>query len=363
MIISPRAKEVINVLRKDGEGFREINEVLLLRRRGAGSPYRKITYWKREENFPPPPPLKLTSFAIVPEMTATLTGGYAVQGTHANAWQAFNRLATSSGTFGANSWITITFPEVRTLRGWALQFSTTPSGTITITIEGKRYNGEWERLFFRSSVSLVSNGYFGITTRPMECTEVRIQITAGSSTLSVRTCQFFEYEPLVPVTFTLLGGGGVTYSMSPGSLSVFQCFTHQSIAYPQGTKAWYIGKDNKGEPTFEEQNRMEIYFSSPKTVSGFSVGGIVTVGNTTTNYNSATHCCARCLLIEGRASNDVFWRRIDEVEFNPAEQKTQYFNFPNVHTVGQLRITVQDVTSAGGTDAPLHLPPMQVWGR
>jgi hypothetical protein len=113
-------------------------------------------------------------------------------------------------------------------------------------------------------------------------------------------------------------------------------------------------------PSSKDQNRFEIRFTSPKTVCGFSVGGLVTVGNTTTTYNSSTHYCANCLLIEGRASVDDFWRRIDEVSFNPALRETQYFDFPSDHAVGQLRITVQDVTS--GTTSPLYLPPMQVYG-
>jgi len=52
----------------------------------------------------------------------------------------------------------------------------------------------------------------------------------------------------------------------------------------------------------------------------------------------------------------------EEIEFDPSERKTRYFDFPVNHTVSQLRVTVQDVTS--GTSASVyHLPPMQVWGE
>jgi len=59
-------------------------------------------------------------------------------------------------------------------------------------------------------------------------------------------------------------------------------------------------------------------------------------------------------------SADDFWKRIDEVEFNPALQKTRYFDFPANHTVKQMRVTVQRITS--GTSASIYLPPMQVYG-
>ena len=58
MIVSPRAKEVIDVLRIDGKKLIEVDEVFLYTRIGVGAPYRKIRYWKREED------------AIVPSETA-----------------------------------------------------------------------------------------------------------------------------------------------------------------------------------------------------------------------------------------------------------------------------------------------------
>ena len=51
MIVSPRAKPVIDILRIEGERFIEIDEVFLYRRAKDGSSYQKIPYWKRgEEN-------------------------------------------------------------------------------------------------------------------------------------------------------------------------------------------------------------------------------------------------------------------------------------------------------------------------
>jgi len=69
MIISPRAEEIVDIRRKEGNGFINIDEVFLYCRSGAGAPYRKILYWKRGADSHEPPPPKLTSFAIVPEMT------------------------------------------------------------------------------------------------------------------------------------------------------------------------------------------------------------------------------------------------------------------------------------------------------
>ena len=52
MIISPRAKEVIDVLRIENNDGRiiEIDEVFLYHRTGVGAPYRKTLYWKRSED-------------------------------------------------------------------------------------------------------------------------------------------------------------------------------------------------------------------------------------------------------------------------------------------------------------------------
>ena len=52
MIVSPRAKEVIDVLRIDGKKLIEVDEVFLYTRIGVGAPYRKIRYWKREIDRP-----------------------------------------------------------------------------------------------------------------------------------------------------------------------------------------------------------------------------------------------------------------------------------------------------------------------
>jgi hypothetical protein len=63
-------------------------------------------------------------------------------------------------------------------------------------------------------------------------------------------------------------------------------------------------------------------------------------------------------------SDSDFWRRLDEVGFEPSERRTCYFDFPLDGVVGQLRVTVQDVVhgsnASGGT--ALYLPPMQVYG-
>jgi hypothetical protein len=71
------------------------------------------------------------------------------------------------------------------------------------------------------------------------------------------------------------------------------------------------------------------------------------------------------LLIEGRESDNDFWLPLGEVEFEPAERRIRYFDFAVERTVGQLRVTVQDVTRETGVSnsTSVYLPPMQVWGE
>jgi hypothetical protein len=56
---------------------------------------------------------------------------------------------------------------------------------------------------------------------------------------------------------------------------------------------------------------------------------------------------------------------LGELEFDPADRRTRYFDFPVRFTVSQLRITVQDVThgSNAANNAAVYLPPMQVYGE
>jgi hypothetical protein len=109
-------------------------------------------------------------------------------------------------------------------------------------------------------------------------------------------------------------------------------------------------------PSTKDQSRFVIRFSEPKAVFGFSVGGLASY--------SASYCYANCLLIEGRESNSDFWQPIDEIEFDPSTRLTRYFDFAVNRTVGQLRITVQDVTHGTGAtgSSSVYLPPMQVYG-
>jgi hypothetical protein len=299
------------------------------------------------------PNFKPMSFAIVPKMTAAMSRGCAVYGGGANVWQAFNRNATQNGTFGADAWVTIAFPKTRTIRGWALQFLS-QTANFNLQIQGL-HNGTWTDIVpWTPQKSPVNNGRFEATT-PMECTAVKIRTSHASA---VRSCQFFDSEPLVPVTMTsntLPSAAGIVLSSSEtGNANLFNCFRNQSAAYQLGTRTWYANNgSNKGKPSYKDQSRFEIRFTEPKTVCGFWVGGLA--------IYTAANCYANCLLIEGRASVDDFWQRIDEVDFNPALQETQYCDFPVDHTVGQLRVTVQDVTS--GTSSPLYLSPMQIWGE
>jgi len=54
MIVSPRAVEVTDILRKEGDKFIEIDEVFLYHRIGIGAPYRKTLYWKRNKDSKTP---------------------------------------------------------------------------------------------------------------------------------------------------------------------------------------------------------------------------------------------------------------------------------------------------------------------
>ena len=137
MIVSPRAQEIIDILRWCKNAFIKIDEVFLYHRVGAGAPYRKTHYWMRNKDSNIP---RLTSFAIVPEMLAAVHRGFGITGNlfsnanAVNAWQAFDQSMLTSGTFGtfnANAsgdnryaWAMVTFPEPRIVRGWALQFGT-----------------------------------------------------------------------------------------------------------------------------------------------------------------------------------------------------------------------------------------------
>jgi hypothetical protein len=199
-------------------------------------------------------------------------------------------------------------------------------------------------------------------TTPMSCSAVRI-LTDSSN--AVQSCQFFEAVPLVPVTMTSNTGDGVQLISDSGNYYLYGCFISQNDACTHGTISWfYNGGDwqsNRDFPIFPQAsrpNRFTIKFSEPKTVCGFSVGGIA-------NYYGEYYCYANCLLIEGRESDADFWRPLGEVDFDPADRRTRYFDFPMDWTVGPLRITVQDVTHgecASNSDA-VYLPPMQVWGK
>ena len=355
---------------------------MLYRRIGTGSPYRKILYWKRGEDSNDPPPPKLTSFAIVPEMTTPVTQGYAVYGntfnntSTLNVWKAFDRSVLTTGSFGtynANTngenkyaWAIVTFPEPRIVRGWTLQFEYTWS-QFFLAIEGKLHNGQWTRIFESTSVSPVNYGRFGATATPMQCTAVRILTDCPSA---VRSCQLFEAVPLVPVTMqwnSTLANAGAELVTEPVNYNLNRCFTDQNNAFTHGTAAWYYNggewQSNKGFVSTKDQNRFIIRFAEPRTVCGFSVGGI---GDNNVYYSDyfSNDCYANCLLIEGRESDADFWQPIDELEFSPSEWRSRYFDFPANRTVGQLRITVQDVTHGRGTteNTAVYLPPMQVYG-
>ena len=116
-------------------------------------------------------------------------------------------------------------------------------------------------------------------------------------------------------------------------------------------------------PSTRDQSRFTIQFAQPKTVDGFSVGGIL-FDFFNSGYYSAHNCHANCFLIEGRESDADFWQPFGEFEFDPAERRTRYFDFPVSRVVGQLRITVQDVAHRVGAtqNSAVHLPPMQFYG-
>jgi len=380
MIVSPRAKEIIDILRKEGNGFINIDEVFLWRRAGAGSPYRKVPYWKRGEDSNEPPKPKFTSFAIVPEMPVAIYRGFGVYGNTlnnanaVNAWRAFDRNVQTSGSFGfynvntdgdsKYAWAMVSFPEARWVRGFSLRLEY-EWNNVFLAIEGKFQNGGWTRLF-ESTGGLVNYGRYGALTTPMLCTAMRI-LTDSSN--AVQSCQFFEAIPLVPMMMTSNTApttAGVRLISEPNNSNLYQCFRQQVTAYSHGTLAWYYNtgsepdgqnwQSNRGLVGTKDQNRFLIHFDEPKTVVGFSVGG-------TASYSSS-YFYANCLLIEGRESDNDFWMSLGEVEFDPAERRTRYFDFLVNRTVSQLRITMQDVTHGtnAASNSSVYLPPMQVYG-
>jgi len=371
MIISPRAVQVIDVLRWDVNGFIKIDEVFLYRRAGAGSPYRKTMYWERNEDSGNNPQPKLNSFAVVPEMKALTTQGYAVYGNlfndsnAVNAWQAFDRSILTTGSFGTYNavingdnkyaWAIVQFPEPRIVRGWALQFEYA-SSSFFLAVEGKLFDGTWTRMVESPSVSPVNHGRFGATDTPMQCTAVRILTDCPSE---VRSCQLFDSVPLIPVSLSSNSASDVELIAEPVNHNLYRCFTEQNNAYTHGTAEWYYNggkwQSNRGSVSTKDQNRFEIRLADPKTVSGFSVGGVSDYGY---------YCYANCLLIEGRESDMSFWQSLGEADFEPPEGRTRYFDFPVSRTVSQLRITVQDVTrgTSASNSAPVYLPTMQLYG-
>jgi hypothetical protein len=200
----------------------------------------------------------------------------------------------------------------------------------------------------------------------MFCSAVRV---LTDSSYTVQSCQFFEALPLVPITMTsnsAPANAGVELLSEPVNYNLYRCFTEQSNAYSHGTLTWYYNggewQSNRGQVNTKDQNRFVIRFAEPKTVAGFAVGGLS--DDYYSGYN-ANYCYANCLLIEGRESESDFWRPLMEVEFEPSERHTRYFDFPVSPTVTQLRITVQDVTHGTGASnsASVYLPPMQVYGE
>jgi len=197
----------------------------------------------------------------------------------------------------------------------------------------------------------------------MQCVAVRIKTT--QTTTAVRSFQLFEAVPLIPTTISGNGSTFIPVSAKESiSSQLYQCFKYQNIAYTQGEKTWYVNNgSNMGKPSTKDQSRFIIDFGGQKTVCGFMVGGISYAGSSSTTYQSS-YCYADCLLIEGRESANDFWKRIDEVECPPVDsndkRKNRYVDFPVNHTVRQLRITVQRITS--GMSTSIYLPPMQVYG-
>jgi len=362
MIVSPRAREVTDVQRKAGNGFVKTGKVMLVQRTDDQSPYQGFVQWKRHVNTTVP--AKFRPFAIVPQMGSSFDQGSAIYPSGTTAWQAFNRQANSSGAFGQNEPITVVFHEPRWIRAWSLQFapfSANQISSFTPIIQGRLHNGSWSQIhgtpLSGGNVS-ADDGSFGITT-PMQCTAVRIQT---NQTTAVRACQFYDAVPLVPISMTsntAPTGNGLTLNVTEtlaNSTNLFQAFRGLSTARQLGIRDWYYNggtwQNNEGKPSTGSQNRFEIRFADPKTVGGFAVMGL--------QPYTATNCYANCLLVEGRADTGDYWRRIDEVKFDPSLRLTRYFDFPADHVVGQLRITVQSVMP--GTSSQVYLPPMQVYG-
>ena len=201
---------------------------------------------------------------------------------------------------------------------------------------------------------------FGAVTNPMLCSAVRILTNQSSA---VRSCQFFDSVPLVPVILTSNSSSslGITLESEFINDNLYRCFTKQSNAFTHGTITWYYNdgtwRSNRKRASTSNQSRFTIRFNEQKSLHGFVLGGLV-------NYN-ANYCYVNCLLIEGRESDADAWSPLKEVEFEPSAQRTRYVDFDDCPAVSQMRITVQGITRMPGatSNTPLYLPPMQVCGR
>ena len=246
------------------------------------------------------------------------------------------------------------------VRGWSLQFENLCS-SFWLAIEGRNVGStEWTRIFESSSTSPVNHGCFGALTNPMLCSAVRILTNQSSA---VRSCQFFDSVPLIPVTLTSNSSSslGITFESEFVNSNLYRCFTEQSNAYSHGTIAWYYHdgtwRSNRKRASTGNQSRFTIRFNEQKRLYGFSIGGL--------NSYNASYFYANCLLIEGRLLDTDAWQRLMEIDFEPSAQRTRYVDFDGYLAVLQLRITVQDIMQAvdATSNTPLYLPPMQVHGR
>jgi hypothetical protein len=366
MIISPRAKPVTDILRKEGNGFIKIDEVFLMRRIGAGSPYRKILYWKRGAGTTGPPPSNLRSFAIVPEMTAAIHKGFGIHNpssppgtTWRPVWHAFNR-TSSIATIDDKTWTVVSFPEARWVKSYSIApYAVSVNGWLssigyTVTLEGKFQNGEWIPL---DTKIIHEYGGHCIVTTPMLCTAVRFRCADYyTAAIKLVSCQFFDAVPLV---FSGIRDTIVDNHMLFSALwNVPLQHGNDIQKWKRIYSTWYENNSNKGQPSTQDQTRFIIDFGSLKKVCGLSA----------VIYYSAG---VKCLLIEGRKSDTDFWVTLDEIEFDLANPKTLYFDFPKVHTVSQLRITVQEASVsilypdrfALPYYGNIYMPLMQVYGE
>jgi len=371
MIITPRSREVIDILLKNGNDFIPIDEVFLYEPSKIETPFRsKILYWKRtqpskgalpdgdwdygkdtEEDKETISLPEINRFAIVPEMVANKTLEFSVTGNEyykdnsKPAWHAFDRRTYTNtsidhAAFEQPTWIEISFPTQRLVQGFSLQFEEYAE-TLWIAVEGRsRSTSNWINIY-ENTITPVNQGYFDAVHRPTWCSSVRILFFRK---MKIQSCQIYTCYSLIPITMISNSAPEVLLEGWERQNNLFSLFALQNKPYNIGSAIRHYG--------------LEIKFNTNLVIPhlhGFVIGGI-------SNYDEHT-CYVNRFNLLGRYDNSMEWKTIKQVEFKPFEQKTIYIDLDDAVNFPFLCIrTTSRTTDNVNDDTPLYLAPIQFYG-